>query len=113
MPRFIVRTYVLSAEEPRWRSGVILRFEGHRAWSSAIRSSAASASVSTGPATGRRRLLAVIRNEFDRIHAGYQFKPEPMIPVPGHPKVVVRHEDMVAFEAEGYREVRTSSTARS
>ena len=31
LPRFIVRTYVLSADEPRWRSGVILRFEGHRA----------------------------------------------------------------------------------
>ena len=31
LPLFIVRTYVLSAEEPRWRSGVILRFEGHRA----------------------------------------------------------------------------------
>ena len=47
----------------------------------------------------------MIRNEFDRIHAGYKFRPEPMIPVPGHPDVVVRYEDMVVFEAKGVLEV--------
>ena len=105
LPRFIVRTYVLSADEPRWRSGVILRFEGHRAL---IVGDPVARQVRVrveGPATGRRRLLAVIRNEFDRIHAGYKFKPDPMIPVPGHPHAVVRYEDMVVFEAKGVREV--------
>ncbi len=31
LPRFIVRTHVLSAGQPRWRTGVILKFEGNRA----------------------------------------------------------------------------------
>ena len=105
LPRFIVRTYVLSADEPRWRSGVILRFEGHRALVVGDPVERRVRVRVDGPATGRRRLLAVIRNEFDRIHAGYKFKPEPMIPVPGHPDVVVRYEDMVVFEAKGVREV--------
>ena len=29
LPRFIVRTHVLSEDQKRWRSGVILRFEGN------------------------------------------------------------------------------------
>ncbi len=105
LPRFIVRTYVLSADEARWRSGVILRFEGHRALVVGDPVERRVRVRVDGPAAGRRRLLAVIRNEFDRIHDGYKFKPEPMIPVPGHPDVVVRYEDMVVFEAKGVREV--------
>ena len=31
LPRFIVRTHVLSAEQRRWKSGVILEFEDNRA----------------------------------------------------------------------------------
>ena len=107
LPRFIVRTYVLSADERplAQRRDPALRGPS-RAGRRRIRSSAACESASTGPPTGRRRLLAVIRNEFDRIHAGYKFKPEAMIPVPGHPDVVVRYDDMVVFEANGVREVQ-------
>ena len=105
LPRFIVRTYVLSADEPRWRSGVILRFEGHRALVVGDPVERRVRIRVDGPASGRRRLLAVIRNDFDRIHAGYKFKPEPMIPVPGHPDVLVPYESMVVFEAKGFREV--------
>jgi internalin A len=105
LPRFIVRTYVHSAEEPRWRSGVIVRFEGHRALVVADPVERRVRVRVDGPSAGRRRLLAVIRNEFDQIHGGYKFKPEAMIPVPGHPDVVVRYEDMVVFEAKGVSEV--------
>jgi len=31
IPRFIVRTHALSTGQPRWRTGVILQFEGNRA----------------------------------------------------------------------------------
>jgi internalin A len=31
LPRFIVRTHVLSEHQLRWRTGVILNFEGNRA----------------------------------------------------------------------------------
>ena len=105
LPRFIVRSYVLSSGEPRWRSGVILRFEGHRAL---IVGDPVERKVQiriTGLPIGRRRLLAVIRTDFDRIHAGYSFKPEAMIPVPGHPHVVVPYDHIVAFDAKGLREV--------
>ena len=105
LPRLIVRTYVLSADERRWRSGVILRFEGHRALVVGDPVERRVRVRVAGQAAGRRRLLAVIRNEFDRIHTGYKFKPEAMIPVPGHPKAVVRYDDMVIYEKNGVREV--------
>jgi internalin A len=105
LPRFIVRSYVLSSEEPRWRSGVILRFEGHRALVVGDPVERKVRVRISGAQAGRRRLLAVVRTDLDRIHAGYKFRPEAMIPVPGHPHVVVRYDDMVAFEAKGLREV--------
>jgi len=105
LPRFIVRTYVLSTDEPRWRSGVILRFEGHRALVVGDPVERRVRVLISGPQAGRRRLLAVIRIDLDRIHSGYKFKPEAMIPVPGYPRVVVRYDDMVAFEAKELREV--------
>ena len=105
MPRFIVRTYLLSADEPRWRSGVVLSFEGHRALVVGDPVERKVRIRVEGPAAGRRRLLAVIRNEFDRIHAGYKFQPEAMIPVPDHPDVVVRYHDMVVFDSKGVQEV--------
>ena len=46
----------------------------------------------------------MIRNEFDRIHAGYTFKPQAMIPVPGHPHDVVPYDELVVLEANGIRE---------
>ena len=105
LPRFIVRSYVLSADEARWRSGVILRFEGHRGLVVGDPVERCVRIRIDGPTAGRRRLLAVIRNEFDRIHAGYRFRPRAMIPVPGHSKVVVPYEDMVVFERKAVLEV--------
>ncbi|HET6522780.1 MAG TPA: hypothetical protein VFG47_23595, partial [Geminicoccaceae bacterium] len=49
----------------------------------------------------RRRLLAVIRADFDRIHASYRFQPQEMIPVPGHPDVVVPYAELLVFERAG------------
>ena len=105
LPRFIVRSYVLSTDEPRWRSGVILRFEGCRALVVGDPVERKVRVRISGPQPGYRRLLAVIRADFDRIHAGYTFKPEAMIPVPDRPHVVVPYGHIVAFEAKGLREV--------
>ena len=104
LPRFIVRTYVLSADEARWRSGVVLRFEGHRALVVGDPVERKVRVRVAGASTGRRRLLAVIRNEFDRIHTGYTFQPQAMIPVPGHPHEVVPYDELVVLEANGIRE---------
>ncbi|HEX6011887.1 MAG TPA: TIR domain-containing protein, partial [Geminicoccaceae bacterium] len=101
LPRLIVRTYVLSNGEPRWRSGVILRFEGNRAL---VAGDAVERRVRVriaGPAAGWRRLLAVVRNDFDRIHAGYKFQPQAMVPVPSHPDVVVPYSKLLTLERAG------------
>ena len=69
IPRFIVRTHGLSEGQPRWRSGVILQFEGNRALVKAdLQEKKVFISVS-GATIGRRRLLAVIRADLDRIHS--------------------------------------------
>ena len=105
LPRFIVRTYVLSAEEPRWRSGVIVSFEDCRALVVADPVDRRVRIRIEGPVASRGRLLAVIRNDFDRIHAGYRFKPKAMIGVPDHPELFVPYEDMAILEARGVQEM--------
>ena len=49
LPRLIVRTYVLSTGQPRWRTGVILHFEGCRAWCRRTNRIKPSASALTAP----------------------------------------------------------------
>lgn len=94
IPRFIVRTHVLSRNTPRWRSGVILEFEGSRAL---IRADAEERKVVIrlqGTKDSMQRLLAVIRADFEHIHRSFKFKAEAMVPVPGHPKHFERYEDL-------------------
>jgi internalin A len=87
LPRFIVRTHSLSAGLPRWRTGVVLAFEGNRALVKAdVQDKRVFIAVS-GPATGRRRLLTIIRSDFERIHADIsKLKPDALVPVPGKSK---------------------------
>ena len=70
IPRFIVRTHALSRELPRWRTGVVLEFEGNRALVRADRADKKVFISISGSAKGRTRLLAVIRSDVDRIHSG-------------------------------------------
>ena len=46
IPRFIVRTYVLSTGQPRWRTGAILAFDGNEALVKADKRTSASSSAS-------------------------------------------------------------------
>src|SRR5262249_3186032 len=74
LPRFIVRTYVLSAEQHRWKSGVILEFGGNRAL---VKADAQAKTVMinvSGPLSGRRRLLGIIRSDFEHIHRSFRFE---------------------------------------
>ena len=101
LPRFIVRTHVLSPAPGRWRTGVILEFEGNRALVKAdVQDKRVFIAVS-GPRAARRRLLAVIRSDFEHIHRSFKFQPEEMVPVPKHPDVVVPYEDLLAWESDG------------
>jgi internalin A len=102
LPRFIVRTHVLSTEQPRWRTGVILDFEGSRALVKADKEDKRVVISVKGPTSrGRRELLSVIRSDFEHIHRSFTFKPEEMIPVPGAPDVLVPYKELLVLERNG------------
>ena len=98
LPRFIVRTHVLSEHQLRWRTGVILHFEGNRALVKADPQDRCVSISVAGPGASRRRLLAVIRSDFERIHRSFKFKPKELVPVPGHPDVTVDYKELLVRE---------------
>ncbi|MEO1622900.1 MAG: TIR domain-containing protein, partial [Cyanobacteria bacterium J06632_3] len=101
IPRFIVRTHVLSEQALRWRTGVILAFEGNRALIKVdVQERHVTISVD-GLTAGRRRLLAIIRSDFERIHSSFKFIPEELVPVPKHPTVTVKYKDLLLREGKG------------
>ena len=106
LPRFIVRTHPLSEAGGRWRTGVVLAFEGNRAL---VRADAQARKVFisvNGPREGRRRLLAVIRSDFERIHADIRkLQVDEMVPVPGEPDWVVSYGELRVFERKGIEKV--------
>lgn len=99
LPRFIVRTHILSEKLPRWRTGVILEFEGNKALIKAdIQDKKVFISVS-GSTSGRRRLLAIIRSDFERIHNDIRnLEPKEMVPLPNFPDVVIPYRKLLALE---------------
>lgn len=101
LPRFIVRTYVLGLDRPRWRSGVFLGFEGNTALVIADPLAKTVRIGIKGPPEGRRRLLAIIRSDFEHIHRDYTFEPKAMVPVPGRPEILVPYEQLLVFERNG------------
>jgi internalin A len=104
LPRFIVRTHVLSEELPRWRTGVILAFEGCRALVKADVQDKKVFIAVTGPAAARRRLLAVIRSDFERIHRDIRnLQPQEMVPLPDYPDVVIPYQKLQVMEESGIR----------
>jgi internalin A len=104
LPRFIVRTHTLSVGQPRWRTGVVLAFEGNRALVKADMHERKVSIAVAGPLAGRRRLLAIIRSDFERLHADIsKLRPEALVPVPDRPNVTVRYAKLLALEAKGIR----------
>jgi internalin A len=100
LPRFIVRTHVLSEHQLRWRTGVILNFEGNRALVEADPQDKCVSISVKGPMASRRRLLAVIRSDFERIHSSFKFKPKELVPVPGHPNIALPYQDLTVMEKD-------------
>jgi len=100
LPRFIVRSHVLSQGLPRWRSGVILALEECSALVKADLQEKTVDVLVAGPVEGRRRLLAVIRSDFDRIHSSMpELKPQEMVPVPGRPGFFIPYRKLTAIQA--------------
>jgi internalin A len=102
IPRFIVRTHSLSVAQPRWRTGVVLEFEGNRAL---IKGDPEEKTVSisiTGPLEGRRRLLAVIRSDFERIHADIRgLRPIASVPLDQNGGGTISYDVLRTFEQQG------------
>lgn len=94
LPRFIVRTHVLS-EEHRWKTGVILNFEGNTALVKADPQEKIIRVLINGPTAGRRRMLAVIRQDFDVIHRDIpHLKPDELVSFPESPQITVSYAEL-------------------
>jgi internalin A len=105
LPRFIVRTHVLSEHQLRWRTGVILTFEGNQALVKADRQDRCVTISVNGPLASCRRLLAIIRYDFDRIHSSFKFKPKELVPVPAYPNTVLNYSDLLVMEQQGLKDL--------
>ena len=104
LPRFIVRTHAQSEGLPRWRTGCILQFEGHRALVKAdLQERKVFISVA-GPPGSRRRLMAIIRYEFESIHRDiHNLQPEQIVPLPAHPRAFVSYKELLVMEGKGIK----------
>ena len=101
LPRFIVETYVLREPRLAWRTGVVLERANCRAL---VRGDIQGRTVTirvAGTGQGRRELLGIIREHFERIHRSFEKLPvTELVPIPKHPDAMVPYKDLLAFEAE-------------
>ena len=104
IPRFIVRSHTLSHDQKRWRSGVVLAHEDCKAL---VKAEPADRRVIVrvigGDAGARRRLLAIVRYDLDRIHRDFKDRldAQPKVPLTDFPEFSVDYKKLVAFEKQG------------
>jgi internalin A len=102
LPRFIVETYVHRVPKHTWRTGVILERANCRAL---VRGDVQGRTVTVrvnGVGSGRRELLGIIREHFERIHRSYEKLPvTEWVPIQGLPNAQVRHELLLKYERSG------------
>lgn len=73
LPRFIVETYVHREPRNTWRRGVVLQRAGCRALVRGdLQARTVTVRVVGAAGNGRRELLAIIREHFERIHRSYE-----------------------------------------
>ncbi|UCD48554.1 MAG: TIR domain-containing protein [Phycisphaerales bacterium] len=107
LPRFITRTHTMSRPAERWLTGVVLRWEGCRALVKADKDDRQVLVRVHGSPERRRRLLAVIRENFDHIHSEMrEFKPQEWVALQKHPEGWMGHAELEVLEKQGEREVR-------
>jgi internalin A len=105
LPRFIVRSHVLSTDQPRWRTGVILHWEGNQALVKADKEDKLVFIAVKGPTSrGRRELLSIIRHDFEHIHRSFKFTPEEMIPVWAATELLVPYKKLLVMERANIRQ---------
>lgn len=107
IPRFIVRSHILSRGQERWRTGVVLAHEDCKALVTAQPAERrVVVRVKGGDAGARRRLLAIIRYDLDRINAEFKDRldAQPKVPLADFPAFAVDYKKLVAFEKQGVTE---------
>lgn len=107
IPRFIVRSYVLSRGQARWRSGVILAREGCTALVKAMADDRRiTVRIRGGDSDSRRQLLAMIRYDFDRLHEDFRdgLTVVAKVPHPSFPSLSFEYLKLLAFEKTGVHE---------
>lgn len=106
IPRFIVRCHPLSRNQKRWRSGVILAHEGCVALVTAKSSDRKVIVRVKGEDSGsRRRLLAIVRYDLDRINSEFRDRldAQQKVPLSDSPEFCVDYDKLVAFEKQGVK----------
>lgn len=107
LPRFIVRSRALNKNLPRWRTGVVLEWEGNRAVVKADLQDRIVSIAVVGDAAGRRRLLTVIRADLEVIHHSItKLEATEEVPVPGQAGLAVEYATLCVLDAEGETELK-------
>lgn len=102
LSRFIVETYVHRAPRHAWRTGVVLEREGCRALIRGDVLGRRIAILVTGSTSGRRVLLGIVREHFERIHRTFEKLPvTELVPIPGVPGVEADYAELRAYEDAG------------
>ncbi|HEV7404260.1 MAG TPA: COR domain-containing protein [Chthoniobacteraceae bacterium] len=102
LSRFIVETYVHRAPRHAWRTGVVLEREGCRALIRGDVLGRRIAILVTGSTGGRRVLLGIVREHFERIHGTFEKLPvTELVPIPGAPGVEAEYADLRDYEDAG------------
>ncbi len=107
LPRFIVDTYVHGEPKQAWRTGVVLERANCRAL---VRGDVQGRTVAirvTGVGNGRRELLGIVREHFERIHRSYERLPvTELVPIPDHPEAApVKHQLLLKYERDGRKTI--------
>jgi internalin A len=100
LPRFIVETYVHREPKHAWRTGVVLERANCRALVRGdLQSRTITIQVAGSSVGGRRELLGIIREHFERIHRSYERLPvTELVPIPEHPEARVEHSLLLHYE---------------
>ena len=100
LPRFIVRTHMLSEGRPRWRNGTVIALREAEALIRADVQDKRMLVAVRGPGRQPRELLAIVRREFEEIHTGIRgLIVEEKVPVPGYPAVKLDYRKLLVREA--------------
>jgi internalin A len=106
LPRFITRTHTMSEPSERWRTGVVLRWEGCRALVKADKQDRQVLVRLQGERQKRTRLLAVIRENFDQIHEEMkEFDPTAWVALEAHPETWSELSELEVFERQQVKEI--------